>query len=265
MSTPDYAPPPLATPPATVRILLAEDNDLNQIIVRTMLAKWPLQQAILEVARNGAEALALIEANTYDLVLMDCQMPVLDGYAATRLLRAHPDARKRHLPVIAITASAQPGDEAKVFEAGMNDFIAKPFEPQQLFDKILRAIPPPGLPAYDLTLLREIAGDDAEATLAIIAKFLERTPHDLAELAAGVTGRKFAEVARVAHRMKSTARFLGLPGMATTLEAMETQGRDTKARPTTAAMTQHLRWVEEVFARALAGLAEEVKLLQASH
>ena len=120
---------------AATRILVVEDNAVNQEVALGMLEQIGFSA---EVADNGREGLDRLASEAFDLVLMDCQMPVLDGYAATRELRATEarDGRAR-LPVIALTANAMTGDAEKCLDAGMDDYLSKPFEPHALEAKIL--------------------------------------------------------------------------------------------------------------------------------
>ncbi|MFA9395209.1 MAG: response regulator [Halodesulfovibrio sp.] len=118
-------------------ILLVEDNEVNQELAMELLESNGM---IVSVATNGQEALDILEEKKFDGVLMDCQMPVMDGYEATRRLRE--DARFAGLPIIAMTANAMVGDREKVIEVGMNDHIAKPLELLDMFSKMARWITP---------------------------------------------------------------------------------------------------------------------------
>lgn len=111
------------------RVLVVEDNDLNQELVLALLNEAGIQVVI---ANHGQEALDLLSTDDrFDAILMDCQMPVMDGYEATRKIRQQP--RYEHLPIIAMTANAMSGDKEKVLSAGMNDHIAKPLDVQRMF------------------------------------------------------------------------------------------------------------------------------------
>ncbi|MBK7673880.1 MAG: response regulator [Candidatus Accumulibacter sp.] len=122
------------------RVLLAEDNIVNQVVAEAMLASLGLA---VEVANNGQEALLLTAAQAFDIVLMDCQMPVLDGYQATAILRQREaqDGRGR-LPVIALTANAMDGDRDQCLAAGMDDYLAKPYTRIQLERVLCRWLRP---------------------------------------------------------------------------------------------------------------------------
>jgi CheY-like chemotaxis protein len=120
------SPPPLATPFRGVRALVAEDNPINQRVVSGLLTRLGCE---VHLAENGARALEALEGKTFDVVFMDCQMPVLDGFEATRRLRERFGVR---LPVVALTASTMEGDRERCLAAGMNDFLAKPVRPDDL-------------------------------------------------------------------------------------------------------------------------------------
>ncbi|MBV5325338.1 MAG: response regulator, partial [Rhodospirillaceae bacterium] len=118
---------------AGARILLVEDNDLNQQVAKGLLEHAGL---IVDIAANGAEAVTMVTEAAYDAVLMDMQMPVMDGLEATRRIRA--DQRFAELPIIAMTANAMASDRQLCLDAGMNDHVAKPFDPDELYAVIAR-------------------------------------------------------------------------------------------------------------------------------
>ncbi|MBL8483359.1 MAG: response regulator, partial [Rhodocyclaceae bacterium] len=118
------------------KVLVVEDNPVNQLVVVRMLQR---QGHRTEVAANGLEALAALREAQYDLVLMDCQMPEMDGYEATRLLRdPRTGARNPQVLVVALTANVMPGDRARCIAAGMDDYLPKPVNPQQLREMLER-------------------------------------------------------------------------------------------------------------------------------
>ena len=124
------------------RILLVEDNEINQEVAMGQLED---AEAFVDLAENGEVALRMIRDNDYDVVLMDMQMPVMDGVEATRIIRSNP--RFENLPIIAMTANAMASDRMLCLEAGMNDHIAKPIDPDQLFGVLLRwFVAPRGTP-----------------------------------------------------------------------------------------------------------------------
>jgi two-component system sensor histidine kinase/response regulator len=133
----DYAPPAALAALGGARILLVEDNDINQLVAGEMLRDAGFA---VDIAENGQHALDLISQTSYDLVLMDMQMPVMDGIAATLVLRSLPAYRS--LPVVAMTANVLAPDRQRCLDAGMNDFLAKPIEPHELWRVLLKWLAP---------------------------------------------------------------------------------------------------------------------------
>jgi two-component system, sensor histidine kinase and response regulator len=119
-------------------ILIVEDNLTNQRVVAGLLGKRGYQTAVVN---HGQQALEALEVSNYDLVLMDVQMPVLDGLEATRIIRR--DARWHALPIIGLTAHAMAGDRERCLEAGMNDYLAKPVRPPALLDTVSKYVKRP--------------------------------------------------------------------------------------------------------------------------
>lgn len=118
-----------------LRVLVAEDNPVNQKVIRRTLEKWGIE---VHLANHGGEAVEQLAQEPFHLVLMDCQMPEMDGYEATRRIRAHEQPHGRHTPIIALTANALQGDREKCLECGMNDYLTKPVNPNQLREKLLQ-------------------------------------------------------------------------------------------------------------------------------
>jgi CheY-like chemotaxis protein len=119
-----------------MRILVAEDNPVNQKVAQAMLKKMGLRT---DVVANGQEAINALQVIPYDLVLMDCQMPEMDGFEATRVIREEGSkALNRCIPIIAMTAATMQGDREKCIQAGMNDFIAKPVQKRELSEMLAR-------------------------------------------------------------------------------------------------------------------------------
>ena len=118
-------------------ILLVEDNEANQFVARQLLSRAGLQ---VTVAHNGKESVELVQHETYDLVLMDMQMPVMDGIQATLLIRQLPEGKK--LPIIAMTAAASEADRDSCLKAGMDDYISKPIIATELMEKMANHLKP---------------------------------------------------------------------------------------------------------------------------
>ena len=227
---------------SSLRILLAEDNAMNQQVALRLLERLGYAA---DVASNGLEAIAALERRTYDVVLMDVQMPELDGLdASRRICERWPDSRPR---IIAMTANALPEDRDACFAAGMDDYVAKPIRTEVLAEA-LRHVRPVGrgappraddarefLDGAALDSLRELGGDDFLAE--VIDTFLADVPMLLATLRDGLEDGDAAEVRRAAHTLKSNGSTLGatefagaLPGARTEREGRSSRGRTGPCR-----------------------------------
>jgi CheY-like chemotaxis protein len=129
-------PEPRASSLCGVHALLVEDNTVNQMVARGVLER---AGCVVHVAGNGQEAVDAVGAATFDIILMDCQMPVMDGYEATAEIRRL-EANDRRVPIIAVTAHALPEERARCLDVGMDDFVSKPFRPSELIATIERAL-----------------------------------------------------------------------------------------------------------------------------
>ena len=202
------------------RLLLVEDNLVNQELARDLLTR---AGALVVLAGDGREALERLDHERFDAVLMDCQMPVLDGYEATRALRARPGLGS--LPVIALTANALAGDREKALAAGMNDHIAKPLRVEDLYGTLARWLPdaqPPPEPGDET--LPMIAGLDIRAGLAgvmdrpdlyrrLLALFLAREQDFARRFDEAWARGDHSSCTRYAHDLKSVSGTLGMPAL----------------------------------------------------
>jgi two-component system sensor histidine kinase/response regulator len=220
-------------------LLLVEDNEINQEVAQQILGDAGVR---VDVASNGAMALAKIAVNDYDGVLMDCQMPVMDGYDATRKLREDP--RHAGLPVIAMTANAMVGDKEKCLAAGMNDFIAKPVDVAQLFATLARWVnvknpqpveavaPPPEdmlpmIPGLKLDAALQRIGGNMKLMRKLLARFAETQMDVMQRINDAIENNDLAAATREAHTTKGLAGNIGAAGVADSaarLEHMLAQG-----------------------------------------
>jgi PAS domain S-box-containing protein len=211
---------------STLRVLLAEDNAVNQQVALHLLEKLGHRA---DVAGNGLEAIAALERQTYDIVLMDVQMPELDGLDATRQICARWPAEARPR-IIAMTANALPEDREACFAAGMDDYVAKPIRPDELAQALSRArsraTPSVGgtsLDAEALESLRELGGEEFLAEL--IGTFLSDAPALLASLRTTREQVKTEELRRAAHTLKSNGQTFGAGGFAELCRELEERAR----------------------------------------
>ncbi len=215
---------------SSLRILLAEDNTVNQKVALRLLERLGYSA---DVATNGLEAIDALERRSYDVVLMDVQMPELDGLdASRRICERWPETRPR---IIAMTANALPEDREACFAAGMDDYVAKPIRAEVLAEALKRVRPlsrvviPPNnadrlVDGAALESLREVGGDEFLAE--VIDTFLADLPTLLATLRRGVQERDAAEVRRAAHTLKSNGATLGASDFAEACSALEQQAKD---------------------------------------
>jgi two-component system sensor histidine kinase/response regulator len=226
------------TPVSAARILVVEDNAVNQKVVQKLLERQGYRS---DLAGNGFEALAALRERPYDLVLMDCQMPEMDGFEATRQLRDPASAvRDVAIPVIALTANAMQGDRERCLEAGMNDYLTKPIAPQALAEALARWLPgkvgagetaPAPAPEDHLkafdgaifdaeSMLSRFAGDIEIAEIAV-AGALESVPDELAGLRRAATAGDHETARRHAHTIKGLTAAIGAKPCAAAAEHIE--------------------------------------------
>lgn len=195
------------------RILIAEDNHINQKVAKHTLIQ---AGATVNIAENGLEALRMLQQHAYDLILMDIQMPEMDGFRATRHIREAGSG----IPIIAMTASAVKGDRERCLLAGMNEYVSKPFIPNQLYQKILEALgertpavngfngaayEEQTVPAFiDLHYLRGIVDDDKDYMQDALCTFLERTSGILDNLVNSAQESAWDDVCRHASLLRSS-------------------------------------------------------------
>jgi PAS domain S-box-containing protein len=233
------------------KVLMAEDNGVNQFVARNMLKSLGCE---FDIVPNGAEALAAAQRGGYDLVLMDCQMPLMDGYAATRAIRLHEQhAGVARIPIVALTANALVGDAETCLESGMDDHLAKPYSRNQLGAMMARWVPAalvegsldtpratmpaaPAAPAPDDTLdaldhaalngIRALDDGDGAVLDEVIGLFLGEAPQHLRALDAALQRSDAAELQRVAHAFKSASLNVGAVRVGGSCRDLERLGRE---------------------------------------
>ena len=243
---PTLAPLPAATAGATrhqLRLLVAEDNPTNQIVIRRLLERMG---HALDITNNGEEALAQLARQTYDAVLMDCQMPVMDGYTTTKRIRSGELAGVNpRIPVIALTAYAMPNDRQKCLAAGMDDYLAKPLRVAELIESLRRcglqlepapvvAPAPAPVPVSESDLLdsrqveqlRSLPGRTGGSLLhELIQLFLNETPGTLSRLGDQGERRAGDELVMSSHRLAGACANLGARDLQAAARAVEEAAR----------------------------------------
>jgi len=224
--------PAPSIPPMSV--LLADDNPLNRELASTLLTE---QGHRVLAVKNGIEALNALRETPFDLVLMDIQMPIMDGISATRAIRdPNSGATDPNIPIVALTAHALKGDRERFLEAGMNDYIAKPIKMRDFYNTIARAINgrPAALPApeeergpnaaanpFDRENALEMLGGKQGLLARMDEIFLRDVPRELDELTDSFRAGDWANAKRLAHSIKGAARTVGAQRLGAIAEQME--------------------------------------------
>ncbi|TAP44665.1 PAS domain-containing hybrid sensor histidine kinase/response regulator [Arthrobacter sp. S39] len=229
-----------ATPegPSRGRILVVEDNEVNQLVARATVSKFGFA---VDVVADGAEAVAATARSQYAAVLMDCHMPVMDGFEATRVIRNR-DGKHSRLPIIAMTAGALDGDRERCLAAGMDDYLSKPVDAAELEAALARWVPeqapqllavtggrPPSVDPDRLAMLRDLGPEDGQGLLPAAAEaFRKDLPARLAVLRESVHNGGGPALAQAAHALKGAAANIGATAVAALCGELEEMGRTGK-------------------------------------
>jgi len=212
-------------------VLIVEDNAMNQKYITRLLEKWKLKYVL---TANGQEAVDACKDQLFSLVFMDIQMPILDGYKATKLIRNSENLNK-NTPIIALSASTLLSKKQMALNSGMTDFLSKPYNPTQLSRVILNhlginetsdAIPEPRNEytfnsKLDVSYLQDTYADDLEYYLDMMDIFLETVPLEITHLKNAQTSKNFIQFAKTIHKLKPTFTMVGLPDHSKSFEAIE--------------------------------------------
>ncbi|MBW2738400.1 MAG: response regulator [Deltaproteobacteria bacterium] len=246
------------------QILLAEDNKINQLVAQHLLTQAGMR---VTIANNGKEAVELAETTAFDAILMDIQMPEMDGFEATRTIRGN--TSEAQPPIIAMTANAMAGDREKCLDAGMNDHVAKPIEPKILFETLVKWIPagerepvPPTTPLEDSTVdktalpecldgidikigLRRTGGNRALYS-DLLKDFVKDHGNDHQVIVDALAQNDIEVAHRTAHTLKGVAGGIGALALYESAQKVETALKEGKSRvfePLIKKLVRDLRWV----------------------
>jgi len=209
-----------------LKILIAEDEVFNQMVVQSMIEEWGFA---VDIAENGKQAIDLLKQNTYDLILMDIQMPIINGEQATKIIRNKLPKPKNKIPIIAVTANAYTEDHKKYFDAGVNDIISKPFKSDMLFQKIISVIDtnnkmePTITPQnktttkkqepdklYSLETIKSVARNDTQTIIKMLQVFIDKNNDEMHKLIKALHNKDYHEIANIAHKIKPSVAYLGV-------------------------------------------------------
>ena len=259
-------------------ILIAEDHPVNRKLFESILVK---QGYSVILAENGKEALEMAETRAPDLIFMDCQMPVMNGYESTRLIRE----QGLKIPIIAVTANAMQGEQDKCFRAGMNDFLPKPFKNRDLLPVLKQWYKPAGngevedlevldelpdeaeeametekAPVFDFNQAMDTFMDDRELLVSLLDPYIRQVEEQLASLSVEGALENFEEVRGTAHSIKGSSRNLSMLELGNEAEILEHAGRDgdlETAREALPRVADAFARVEKVVRRILDKEAQE--------
>jgi CheY-like chemotaxis protein/HPt (histidine-containing phosphotransfer) domain-containing protein len=246
------------TPRSKQQILLVDDHPVNQQIALRQLAALGYRA---DIAANGREAVDTVAAgSSYALILMDCQMPEMDGFAATRAIRLLEQASGQHTPIVAITANAMQGDREACIAAGMDDYLSKPVRGIDLQRVLVRWLPAEHntdatqLDQVTLAHVRELQSADQPDVLGeLIDMFVRDARGQISSIRAALAGGDVVGAANFAHRLRGSSLNLGATALAACCADLEAIAR----RPTRDGAAQLLRLVEQEFERAVRALEAE--------
>jgi signal transduction histidine kinase/DNA-binding response OmpR family regulator len=234
---------------ARLHILIAEDNPVNQKLAIRILEK---QGHTVEVVDNGQAALDAIAAQSFDLVLMDVQMPVMDGLEATAAIREQERITSTHIPIIAMTAHAMKGDQERCRAAGMDGYVAKPMKIEELHAAIndvlygrATANPPAGDPAVDLSYALATVQGDKAILAEVVALFLDNYPVWLQELRVAIDQGDARQIEQVAHSLKGAVGIFGMTPAYQLAQEIETSARMGHLTVTSATLEALARELEQ--------------------
>ena len=241
------------------KILVVEDMELNQFIARHIMESWGFE---VSMADNGSQAIAMVQRNNYDMVLMDIQMPEMNGMEATRQIRMMNDPAKAHLPIIALTGNSLHADSEKYIAAGMNDYLSKPLSEPKLFQVIAANLkndkinsiqmknnefsepaPVSNQKLYDLTTIIEISGGDEEFVQTMVELFIDTVPANLKELNAALQNKNWEMVSKAAHKLKSTLDSMGIHSIGQDIRVIEQTAKTKESLENIPAMVSRINEV----------------------
>jgi len=276
-------------------ILIAEDVELNQFIAVQILETWGMK---VSVANNGKEAVEMVEKEPFDLILMDIQMPEMDGIEATELIRKMPNTKIAQIPIVALTANALKGDNQRYMKAGMNDYITKPYTEAKLLSVISKYLNPSQqidanskgnlnaspivsnsketiqkenniasaestLKLYDLTMVQLIGKGNDGFVQKMVALFLDQVPADISKMNEQVEKQEWAQVSKLAHRMKASIESMGINSLKEPIREIETRERNSQSISNTE-LTGLVHFVTDTLKKVFVQLQEEFPTNKAS-
>ena len=220
--------------PLNLRVLLAEDNAINQKVAVRMMEKW---ECAVVAVDNGNDALRALDSGTYDVVMMDCHMPGLDGYETTLEIRRRERITGKHMPIIAMTANALEGDRDRCLSVGMDDYVRKPVKPSDLWaalhtwserQRSIELVKPAEYQdtcPLDIEQLQQASGDDPELAEELTGEFWRTLPQSAQDVRQAVADADASALVLAAHHLKGSCWAIGAAPLGAVLARLESLGK----------------------------------------
>ncbi|MBL4651850.1 MAG: PAS domain S-box protein [Flavobacteriales bacterium] len=223
----------------SLNVLLVEDNPVNQMVTNDLLSE---KGSNVKIANNGKEAIEMLSSENFDIILMDMQMPVMDGYQATAYIRSKMEQGKQNIPILALTAHAIEGEIEKCKKAGVDDYLAKPFHPQALFIKIVELVDKMCTPVKDISqhpdnseqekvtdisILKEFTNNKTKLIIDTIHTLIEEIPKDVELIEKAFNEQNWERLRSVAHRTKPNFMLVASEGLKNDVLKIEEYARET--------------------------------------
>jgi hypothetical protein len=255
------------------KILVAEDVEFNQYIARQILESWGVE---VSLANNGVEVLEKLKDSQFDCILMDIQMPLMDGLETAENIRRLKDPAKASIPIIAVTANILKGDREKYLGVGMTDVLSKPIQESSLYAVISKALSiagqtesatnPPGtfqVPSpeesgerlYDLSLVESLSGGDKTFIKKMVALFIETIPSNINALKQALQKQDWEQVSKMAHKLKSSVDSMGIKTLRNEIREVESKAKKMESLETIPALVEK---VDQTLVHCMVQLQDEL-------
>ncbi len=271
--------------PSTLKVLIAEDHDINRFIIEKMFKEWGLQPTF---AITGIEAVKAASESVFDVILMDIEMPEMNGYRATEIIRSELPAPNNQIPIIAMTGHAMAGEKEKCLGIGMNDYLSKPFKPDELKERIAtlsgKSVTEQevgsdggaerssttttktegtqqnttGSKITSLDFLKEIAENNEQFFVEFIQMFLQNTPNSISDIEKAIADNNWEAIRQAAHKMKPSFNYVGLKdlsGLSAKIEEL------AKKKESMDIISGNIQKIKETCTLAFTELEQEIKAI----
>lgn len=261
-----------------LKILVAEDHDINRFIIEKMLKEWGFELAF---ATTGTEAVQKASESVYDLILMDVEMPDMNGYKATEVIRTEFQSAMKNVPIVAMTGNAMTGERERCLASGMNDYISKPFKPEELKQLILKLAvqdcntnndtsksvddkkeeemaTTTTIRQTDLTFLKEISDNNEQFFREFITMFLNNTPKSIQDMKTSLMSTDWEGLRQAAHKVKPSFNYVGLKELNALSAKIEEYAKQQSNMEEIKSM---LNKIESIAAIAFKELEEEINAI----